>query len=85
MRHGAPEHACALRRRRKQILGISPIAYGSLGGVTWHWRFVLERGVAYCQPSDAITLAVWSSGMILASGARGPGFNSQNSPFAVQV
>ena len=24
-------------------------------------------------------LAVWSSGMILASGARGPGFNSQNS------
>ena len=27
------------------------------------------------------TLAVWSSGMILASGARGPGFNSQNSPF----
>ena len=26
-------------------------------------------------------LAVWSSGMILASGARGPGFNSQNSPY----
>ena len=25
-------------------------------------------------------LAVWSSGMILASGARGPGFNSQNGP-----
>ena len=25
-------------------------------------------------------LAVWSSGMILASGARGPGLNSQNSP-----
>ena len=28
-------------------------------------------------------LAVWSSGMILASGARDPGFNSQNSPVAV--
>jgi hypothetical protein len=27
-------------------------------------------------------LAVWSSGMILASGARGPGLNSQNSPVA---
>ena len=26
------------------------------------------------------SLAVWSSGMILAPGARGPGFNSQNSP-----
>ena len=25
-------------------------------------------------------LAVWSSGMILASGARGAGFNSRNSP-----
>ena len=27
-----------------------------------------------------VHVAVWSSGMILASGARGPGFNSQNSP-----
>ena len=26
-------------------------------------------------------MAAWSSGMILASGARGPGFNSQSSPF----
>ena len=28
------------------------------------------------------TLGCWSSGMILAWGARGPGFNSQNNPFA---
>ena len=29
----------------------------------------------------ATPLGVWSSGMILASGARGRGFDSRNSPF----
>ena len=29
-----------------------------------------------------LSLAVWSSGMILPSDARGPGFNSENSPLA---
>ena len=36
---------------------------------------VQHHGVA-----DEGHLAVWSSGMILASGARGPGLNSQSSP-----
>ena len=26
-------------------------------------------------------MATWSSGMILASGARGPGFNSRSGPY----
>ena len=29
---------------------------------------------------QVLQMAAWSSGMILASGARGPGFNSQSSP-----
>ena len=29
-------------------------------------------------------MAAWSSGMILASGARGSGFNSRSSPFLFQ-
>ena len=33
--------------------------------------------------SEDSQLAAWSSGMILASGARGPGFNSRNGPLVV--
>ena len=36
-----------------------------------------------CSNNLEIHLAVWSSGMILAQGARGPGFNSQPSPFVL--
>jgi hypothetical protein len=40
--------------------------------------------VAYPQKTDIVVnkvLAAWSSGMILALGVRGPGFNSPSGPF----
>ena len=39
----------------------------------------LQNGSAMVSEA-LLPLAVWSSGMILASGARGPGFNSRSSP-----
>ena len=36
-----------------------------------------------CRAAKQPSLAAWSSGMILASGARGPGFNSRSSPSSV--
>ena len=42
--------------------------------------YLLQGGAA---PLIAQHMAAWSSGMILASGARGPGFNSRSSPFLV--
>ena len=39
--------------------------------------YLLQGGAA---PLIAQHMAAWSSGMILASGARGPGFNSRSSP-----
>ena len=37
--------------------------------------------INFCQPIILrVSLAAWSSGMILAQGARGPGFNSRSSP-----
>ena len=56
------------------------------GGCKPSVSFVLSAVLAPKKGSEGFLqkhnfqLAVWSSGMILASGARGPGFNSQNSP-----
>ena len=38
-------------------------------------------GCLKCKYAVHVSLAAWSSGMILAQGARGPGFNSRSSPF----
>ena len=35
--------------------------------------------------ANRFQMAVWSSGMILASGARGPGFNSRNGPMKFEL
>ena len=40
----------------------------------------LAKQVQPSSDSCCCQLAAWSSGMILASGARGPGFNSRSSP-----
>jgi hypothetical protein len=39
-----------------------------------YWRFRCKRNLQFLNPG------VWSSGMILASGARGPEFDSRNTP-----
>ena len=39
-----------------------------------------SRQNSFCP--EAMQKAAWSSGMILASGARGPGLNSRSSPLA---
>ena len=46
------------------------------------WSCIGDRVQRTCQGSMLQqALAAWSSGMILAQGARGPGFNSRSSPY----
>ena len=40
----------------------------------------LLQDIICCFSYDALSMAAWSSGMILAPGARGPGLNSRSSP-----
>ena len=48
-------------------------------GLAWKWIGAGVRRLR-CEHSSA----AWSSGMILASGARGPGLNSRSSPWSFQ-
>ncbi len=62
------------RRASSSPLGARPIGLGRVPRAPEH-----SRSPSYtCAQKH---LAAWSSGMILASGARGPGFNSRSSPF----
>ena len=42
-------------------------------------KFPQRKGVMFGVPHNVV-MAAWSSGRILAQGARGPGFNSRSSP-----
>ena len=53
-------------------------AESRLPNVVWPYGCVDDTTVGSLIPS-----AAWSSGMIVVSGARGLGFNSQSSPFVI--
>ena len=84
-----PSQASSMARTRCMF---PPTLHGALCcgllGYWWHVAFEAQpslpaqlRAVSCEVGCKFDHLAVWSSGMILASGARGPGFNSRNSPF----
>ena len=51
------------------------------------YRIKIENDVEICQINTCVCIstACWSSGMILTSGARGPGFNSRTGPALSQM
>ena len=61
--------------------GLCPRQFES-GRCRMNFLFYAQRQCAriYSEESDALAKGAWSSGMILALGARGRGFNSRSSP-----
>ena len=58
-----------------------PRQSGAIFSSPWPWGCWWScRNITLCQKTKHSAEAAWSSGMILASGARAPGFNSRSSP-----
>ena len=77
--------APSVHQRQHRCCCLSSLPLDAASGIArprlWIHPSSLPRCVTVLAIAGQQGMAVWSSGMILASGARGPGFNSQNSPF----
>ena len=63
------------------LLWVASLAAASQGGcLDWPRGLQIQLASGWKKHQAWQHLAAWSSGMILAQGARDPGFNSQNSP-----
>ena len=81
-RPAPPIKSCVARKPQNKLQALRRSWYllrRASSGCLFDHASKMERR-RQCKPPTKFYLAVWSSGMILASGARGPGFNSQNSP-----
>ena len=75
--HNRPQCFCACSSLHGELCGSNLFLYVYMRILMYTWCF--------CHLTCLSALAVWSSGMILGLGPRGPGFNSQNSPARVSL